>query len=231
MINALSTTNTTVFKDTFRDAMVAAGKIATIHYDSGNSLVFTPTDLTRVIKLTNGSWYVGDAWTSTTTITNQLLLYTPYTAIASGMEIVLITGPGYFCISLQQQSPIFISILLFTKDTDNRELFIGYGQASAVSYNNLACYDLISREELYPAIRPTGLLTDNTGLLFMMEVVMKNSGSLVRTTSIPNVKVVSKPPDTATHQAYGNDVTVPATYTADGGYTLNANLLLIGGAV
>lgn len=232
MIYPLITTNSTTWKDTLRDALIASGKMGTIYYDSGNNIVFSLIGHQGVIKIMASSIYHGDAWTSTTTITNQISLFIPFNAVAAGMDSVLVTGPGYIAITLNQGASPGIGTFVFTIDTDGRDIFLGFGTMGSTSYNNTYCYDLVTREELFPALRPRGLLTDASGLLFTIEVILKNTGNFIKTTSITNIKVLCLDYINSTHSVYGTeDVAVSANLTSDGGSSFGVNLLLLKGNI
>lgn len=229
MITTLTTTDTTAYKDSYKAGMIAAGKMGTIHYESGSTMVYSLVGHAGVFKLTLGIFYSGDAWTSGATITNQLLLSSPYIVIASGMTAVLITTLDYSVVVLNNGIAPGVYTVVFTKDIGGRDLALCLGENPSTSYANSWSYDRVSREELYPAFITYGLLTDAAGFLYSTEIILKNSGNFIRTTSISKVKLLFQTMILDTHVVYGNDVVVPAGYTSDGLTGFKANFLLVGG--
>lgn len=231
MINAISTTDSIFFKNSIRDTLVAKGLIGVIHYDVGDDLVFTLVGFPGVIRIFNSDWHYGDSWTSTTTIVNPLPLLEYYNAIASGMECVMITFTGGFAISLNNGVNPGVQVLIFTSNSALGKIALAFGASNSTLYNNSYCYDLTTKEELFPILRPSGMATDAAGFFYSIDFALKNNAQVLKTASVTGVKLLLKSPEVSTHTVHGNDVSVPASYTSDSANFLGASLLLVGGNV
>lgn len=229
MINSISTTDSTFYKDSVRDTLVAKGLIGVIHYDAFDDIVFTLVEFPGVIRIRDGEWHYGDSWTSTTTIENPLPLLDYYSTISSGMACVMVTWSGGFAISLDNTSSPGVLVLVFTSNSAAGKIVLAFGASSSSLYNNTYCYDLTTKEGLFPALRPSGMLTDASGFFYSIDFALKNNAGVLKTASVTGVKLLLKSPEANTHTVYGNDVSVPANYTSDGANFLGASLLLVGG--
>ena len=80
MITALNTTTSDTVRETLLAALIDSGVHDTTHYNSGSDLIVTTTRSSKVLKFYIHSsykrpWtYYGDAWTSGSTITNQVAI-------------------------------------------------------------------------------------------------------------------------------------------------------------
>jgi hypothetical protein len=80
MITALETTSQTTVRETLLAALIASGVHTTTHYNAGNSLIVTTTRSSKVLKFDfdstykRPSTYYGGAWTSGSSITNQVAI-------------------------------------------------------------------------------------------------------------------------------------------------------------
>lgn len=231
MINAISTTDSTLFKNSIRDTLVAKGLIGVIHYDVGDDMVFTLVGFPGVIRILNSDWHYGDSWTSTTTIVNPLPLLEYYSPIVSGMECVMITWSGGFAISLNNGPTPGVQVLIFTSNSALGKIVLAFGASNSNAYNNSYCYDLTTKEEIFPALRPSGMVTDASGFFYSVDFALRNNAGVLKTASVTGVKLLLKSPEVNTHTVYGNDVSVPANYTSDAANFLGASLLLVGGNV
>lgn len=80
MITALDTSTSTTVRETLLAALIASGVHTTTHYASDSSLIVTTTRSSKVLKFTINTTYkrpmtyYGDAWTSGSSITNQVAI-------------------------------------------------------------------------------------------------------------------------------------------------------------
>lgn len=234
MIQSIQTVDVTTYKNSIKAALTAAGKLGTVYYDSGSTMVFNIVGMSKVFKIAASDWFAGDAWTSAATITNQIALSEPYATIGSGDLSAMITGNGYVAIVLDQQVQNVNChyTVVFTVDSTGKELALCYGISNSTSYNNSFCYDLSNNTQLLPGVRSIGTLLDPTGHYYSVEVVLKDSGNYKKVDNIPFVKSLCVSPTwSTTHVIYGDDVGVPAYMTGDGATVHSTTFLLIGGAL
>lgn len=231
MIYPISTTDFITYKTSIRDALSSTGKIGTIYYDSGSTIVFSLNGYAGVFKIAASDWFHGDSWTSAATITNQVLIQESYNNLSSGQDCAMVITPKVIAITLNNGTSSLILTIAITTDDNGGNLILAFGASASTLYNNSYSYLLNpTRQEVFPGIRGgTGNLVDDQGFFYVTEIILKDNGSRLVSPSSSGLKLLFKVPSSSIYLTLGDDVSIPAAYTSDGGSYLGMDLLIIGG--
>lgn len=202
-----------------KSILQGAGLITNIYYETVNYLIFSSPRSNKIIKIQDTSFMsVGDAWTSTTTITNEVLINSnisdPYDwAIVITPDILAFTvknGAGAtadcFCVS-------------FAKTVDaSKNVVIGHGSPSNSSYR-YSCWDITSGTAIQLKPVQFGInesAVDGSGFYYSLDHYVKTmNGNTVYPSPIKGLKIVLNGAlsQSQAYQKFGNDIVVHGRFT------------------
>lgn len=146
-----------------KNALVAANAITTLYYQSTTALIFLSPYSNKVIKFTvttsRLTLTIGDAWTSTTTITNPIVVGSSYgdTIVSTGSHAIITTADTLVFALSGVSSVIFI----FSKFTNtNFMVCCTDSNASLPDTYVMRIYNTTIMEKLLPAFYPYKMTSD-----------------------------------------------------------------------
>lgn len=219
-------------------ALQAAGLITTLYYENNNYIIFSCPRSNKIIKLQdNSAIYFGDAWTSTTVITNEISIQSTnidpfdWNIVVTPDILAFVTKAGSGatgdCFSVS-----------FGKSVDGSKNFV----VGACSTNNsgyrYSCWDITSGPaiQLKPAILyGSESAVDGNGFYYSLDPYVKTlNGNVVYTSPVKGLKVVLNGV-MSTSQAYykfGNDLVVHGRWAAyNATADMGANFIILNGVI
>jgi|GEM_PF-7030537 len=157
------------------------GAGVTIHYETANYLVFTCAAITnKVIKLYyySGSWFgffYGDAWTSGTTITNQVQFGGYGSGTATAIHLVL--GTSFFFLCYLMSNTPYSGVVIIGELTNGNHVAVGLmGDATYAGYYCKA-RDTVTGIDLR-LITISHTLCDTTNKLYKQPVILATAAGV-----------------------------------------------------
>lgn len=153
------------------------GGNVTVHYETTAYLIFSCSAIAdKVIKMEWAAGYLqsyyGDAWTSGSTITNQVQFAGFYTGTTSVIHLVL--GDAFFFLNLLA-STINSSIAIIAKMTNNNYVCLGL-----IGYSGYATYtkgrDTTAGADIFPVTLERGFTSATSKLYKQPLILVKTSG-------------------------------------------------------
>lgn len=200
-----------------KNALISAGAITTLFYEQvNNTIIFSSPYSDKIIKITNGgsagfSLFMGDAWTSTTTITNSVTIFNPYIDTFNGGSHALIKTPDTLSICIAGNSDSFV--IHFTKFTNGHFVVICTASSQNTPASYMArVYNTTVSELLYPTFVATRMLSD-TGYYHQYNPQWKTNGNVYRNYQLTaTLRILTRSANLGTQVMYeqsGNDIIVP----------------------
>ncbi len=167
-------------------ALNAKGLITLVKYENATNLIFTTPLTSKVIKIAieNANFtqllaYYGDAWTSTTTITNQVQFGNTVTsddAKLTGFDIIADTN--FFAIIWKTGTTAAYGVTYVGQLENGDDLVFAF--TNILSTGNVA-KNLTTEENLYPITLYTVTgAKDSTGKLFTIPLMWTNSAGAIQ---------------------------------------------------
>lgn len=163
-------------------ALNAAGLITSVLYEASGYLIFSSPLISKVIKinlnnLSNCIISYGDAWTSGSTITNEVIFSASHTGTVTNLQIVV--DAAWFCIIFQNGNGALFTYIGVT-DTSKALLFGLTSRNDSNSYNNCKAYNMTDGVQIYPAsFGGMQGLKDGSGNFLTMPLMYANSSDQV----------------------------------------------------
>lgn len=222
-----------------KNVLTAANAITTLYYQSTTALIFLSPYSNKVIKLLVNTGrlqlIVGDAWTSTTTITNPILVGSSYgdTPSTTGAHAIIKTADTLVFALSGVSSVIFI----FSKFTNtNFMVCCTDSHASLPDTYVMRVYNTTIMEKLLPAFYPY-LLKSDTNYYHQFNPVWRTALNLYYrdyqfTSSVRELMRNADLGAGIVFEVSGNDVIVPFRYLKDVIlYDQNTCMVIVGGNI
>lgn len=183
----------------FKRVMQAAGLISNIYYETTSWLIFSTPRSNKVIKVSGTlTLFVGDSWTSTTTITNEVAVNVPFNGSwASGSAVWLIVTPDILCLtSGHPTSTTYCNFWALCKLDNGDNIIIGSTASSQDGGNSFSrWFNTTDNEHYSPTFSPYGLMTDANNYYNTFDLPFKSAGTnLYRPGVLMGAKFLFKAP-------------------------------------
>lgn len=223
-----------------RSALQSAGVITTLYYETTTTLIFSTPYSNKVIKFTNAdgiSLFVGDAWTSGATITNQVQISRPYqSSFGSTNSHAVITGPDTFVVAIAGGSTV---THCFTKFTNGHFVVMTTENDNSLAGSYyMRTYNTTLMEQLLPAFYPYKVITQDTLYYQQFNPIWRTYvGVYFRDYQfVPTVRILMRAADLGAGISYeiaGNDVVCPLRNFKDSGgsFDLITTIVIKGGNI
>jgi len=230
-IHAINNATSADFLDSIETALLAAGRLETIHYRGTSSMVFKVTGINVDMQIfTSGSFYIGVFDGVNNLSTNKLTIQTIYSDITDGSWI-LISTPKIFAMNQYVSSSYhYTRIVGQTAETVPRVIALAYSNSSNNYYNNSWCFNVESGEKLTSLVRYNGPALDLNGYTLASDMHFIGPANMVDLNlQMDGIKLLYQEAPSVTHTVYGDDVGLLAEYTDDGNSYTGGQILIIGG--
>lgn len=207
---------------------------ATVLYSTAYELIFsTPRVPSHVIRLslssTYGSivWYLGDTWTSTTSITNSVTLDSGGST-NSIVEMDVIVTPDLFMFVYKNAFPAYIYLTFGSLSNGN--LFVMCGRRN--QGGTFITKNITANTSLNP--NSYGMtIASATGYYYKTDLYMMNGNQLVGTVNGMKALAMVRPDVTSSilYTAVGNDIVVSHYLTASGTEAVPGYQIIVDGNI
>lgn len=196
-----------------------SGLITQIYYESPTYLIFSSPRFNKVIKLTSVlALFVGDAWTSGSTITNEIAVNLPYSqSWGSGSAAWFVVTPDIMCFTTGHPTDTkYCNFWAIGKlDTGDSIIISSCSNNQDSGGSNCArWYNSTTNEQYTPTFSPFGMMTDAGNYFNTFDIPFKTAGtSIYRPGALVGAKFLFKAPSlNEAIQIFNPDVVVSFRY-------------------
>lgn len=230
---SLDKTSATTMRESTKAALTAAGILTTTHYETGDYLIVTTTRSNKVIKMyfavSRTKWYVGDAYSSGTTITNQVTVceYGGGTVAEANMVVT--------------DDILYMGWRITANDRTAHALF---GRLATTAAEYVALGWVTNTYEGYPVLRDTSndasieisclrnTLISTGAYYYQHDLVIATAGNVLQANAITGLKALQRPIfTTAQLLVFGDDIVLPGGATNGATSYFPQNLIIADGNV
>lgn len=216
-----------------KSALLAADIVTTIHYEVAPFLIFTSTRSNKVIKIdvTNGV-YIGDAYTSGSTVTNQKNIVVPGNILISSGSVIV--SPDYLVFALRSSSAINFNAIFGVTDVGG--VNVAYGsQSSTTAVSSCLAWNCANTTpvELLPAYTIITPILAPDNFWYQSDMYFKDvATNVLLPNPMKSMKMLSKGREIEYNVLiYGDDALVNLGYIKATANLTDCCMLLVGGNV
>lgn len=217
---------------------LAGGVITNILFESTTSIIFSTPRSNKLIRITNTlNLFVGDSYTSGSTMVNEVLICTPFDNIySSTFNAWMIITPDIVCYSVSHPSSTSNTAFWMLGKLNNNDFCVLSGDSgSTQSTNNFSrWYNTTQAIQLVPAFIPSGIMTDNANFYTTYDMPFKIAGiDQYFSGKLNGLKWLQKAfSQNESIQIFGNDIVVGCKQMHNTGIVgISTSLLILNGNV
>jgi hypothetical protein len=211
-IYTIDNSNMTTIRAGISAALADAGILTTMHYNASNDIIFTCTRCNKVIRAVyqnygRTNWYIGDAYDTGTTITNQVTICAQVSNTWSTNYAMIITEDVLaFVVPLVGSAA---TIVIFCKADNATTDYLALGWVMNVNAANAsAMWDCTNDADVRLRMLAQPVIS-SSGYYYKSDPVVTTAGGLLRATGLVGITALHKPNNVVTgYDTYGDDVAI-----------------------
>jgi hypothetical protein len=226
-VYSLTISSSTALRDSIKASLTAAGILTTTHYETGDNLIVTTTRSNKVIRWATGNsrlqTYIGDTYTSGTTITNQVTINAP--GSNSYVEANMVVTDKVFYIGMRTNTNESIHALFGRLDSATQE-YVALGWTTNNANGAPVLRDTTNNTQA-EATQLNRILISTSGYYYIHDLPVASNANVLLASAVQGVKSLQRAYVTGSQiVTYGDDVALSGGY-ANGATSYFPQSLLI----
>jgi hypothetical protein len=227
-VYTINISSSTTMRTSLVDALTAAGILTTNHYNASDDLIVTTTRSNKVLRFNFGTSrmtvYYGDAYSSGTTITNQVTV-SSFGSLTAESCVAIITDKLFYI--GERSTTSSFSGAVFGRVTSANQEYICIGWSSGIV--SAVIKDTTNNQDAHVLSFVNAAISPSNNY-YLVDTPVTGAGSLLLGNSIQGVKLLTRAPvTTQLNINYGDDASVIFTGTRGVTNYFGASILIENG--